>query len=325
MKLMVTGGAGYIGSVVAHHLSLHGYEVVIFDNLSTGNSWAVGGHEFFEGDLLDVESLKSAFSYHKPDAVLHFAAKAYVQESVKSPLTYYRNNVSGTINLLTEMVASGCSRLVFSSTCSIYGEVRHEEPITESLRIEPINPYAKSKLMVEEILQDAVGAYGISSVALRYFNAAGASNLVALGEAHDPEPHLIPNVISAAMSGRPVNVFGSDYPTRDGTCVRDYIHVDDLATGHIAALDYLLTHDGADMFNLGTGNGYSIREILGAVETAVGNKVEVRWCDRRAGDPARLVADPSRANLILGWSAEHGIQEVIESAYRWEKSRKGLN
>lgn len=317
-RVLVCGGAGYIGSHMAKWLAAHGAEPVVLDNLSTGHREAVRFGPLVEADLLDPASLDAAFAAGPFEAVMHFCARSLVGESVQQPLAYYENNVAGTLNLLQAMRRHGVDRIVFSSTAAVFGEpvaatIDEDHPKT------PINPYGASKLMVERMLADAAQAYGLRSVTLRYFNAAGASADGDIGEAHTPETHLIPNVLRATLGdGSRLKVFGDDWPTPDGTCVRDYIHVDDLAQAHWLALDHMAAHGGAHAFNLGNGRGFSVREVIAAAEAASGRTVAFDIAPRRAGDPAVLVAASDRARQVLGWAPRHAdLAEIIDSAWRW--------
>ncbi|TKS55131.1 UDP-glucose 4-epimerase GalE [Luteimonas yindakuii] len=317
-RVLVCGGAGYIGSHMAKWLAAHGVEPVVLDNLSTGHREAVRFGPLVEADLLDPASLDAAFASGPFEAVMHFCARSLVGESVQQPLAYYENNVTGTLNLLQAMQRHGVDRIVFSSTAAVFGEPVSPQ-IDEDHPKTPINPYGASKLMVERVLADAAQAYGLRSVTLRYFNAAGASADGDIGEAHTPETHLIPNVLRAALGdGSRLRVFGDDWPTPDGTCVRDYIHVDDLAQAHWRALDYMQAHDGAHAFNLGNGRGFSVREVIAAAEAASGRPVPFDIAPRRAGDPAVLVAASDRARQVLGWAPRHtDLAAIIDSAWRW--------
>jgi len=320
MKILVCGGAGYIGSHMVRHLVAHGHDVVVFDNLSTGHRWAVGSTPLVEGDLLDLASLRGVFSGRRFDAVMHFCALSLVGVSVGEPYLYYRNNVTGTLNLLQVMRDVGVDRLVFSSTAAVFGN-----PITdlidETHPTVPINPYGASKLMVERVLSDAARAYGLRSVGLRYFNAAGADPSGELGESHDPETHLIPNVLRAALGlGDGLKVFGSDYDTRDGTCVRDYIHVNDLASAHMKALGFMADHDGAHVFNLGNGRGFTVLEVIDAARHVTGSDIKFEFLPRRAGDPPVLVASSVKARKLLGWTpAFTDIRELVGTAWKWHQ------
>ncbi len=320
--VLVTGGAGYVGSHACKALSAAGYTPVVYDDLSTGHAWAVKWGPFVEGDLLDRACLADCLDRHPPAAVLHFAAKALVGESVSDPLGYYRNNVAGTLSLLELLCESGAPPLVFSSTCATYG-VPQQVPIPEDHPQAPINPYGATKLMIERMLQDLAPARGLRSVALRYFNAAGADPEAEIGELHDPEPHLIPNVLAAAL-GRlaEVTIHGEDYDTPDGTCIRDYIHVMDLADAHIKALEYLLAGGAPLALNLGSGEGASVREVIAAAEQVTGRNIPVAVGARRPGDPDRLVAAPARAGEVLGWRTERSdLPTLIADAWRWHETQ----
>ena len=318
--ILITGGAGYIGSHTVRLLASQRRKIVVLDNLVYGHRDAIIDDqvEFVKGEVGDKELLKELFSRHAFAAVVHFAAYAYVGESVQNPLKYYRNNTSEPLALLDTMQDFGCKVFVFSSTCATYG-VPEVVPINENTVQSPINAYGRSKLMLEWILADCETAWGLRSACLRYFNASGCAEDGRIGEDHDPETHLIPRVLMA-LTGEagPVEIFGTDYPTPDGTCIRDYIHVNDLATAHAKALDYLQTGGASLRVNLGTGKGVSVREIISAVEAVTGLSVPVIEGERRAGDPAQLVADPSLASDILGWRAEHlDILQTVRSAWSW--------
>ncbi|MBI1187469.1 MAG: UDP-glucose 4-epimerase GalE [Alphaproteobacteria bacterium] len=316
--VLVTGGAGYVGSHCCKAFANAGWTVVVYDNLSRGWRDLVRWGDLIEGDILDPVALDSAFRKAQPDIVAHFAAYAYVGESVEQPGLYYRNNTLGTLTLLDAMRAAACDRILFSSTCATYGApVR--TPIDETHPQSPINPYGWSKLFVEKMLADYGAAHGLRSVALRYFNAAGADLDGEIGERHDPETHVIPLAIQGALGGGHVfTVFGDDFDTRDGTCVRDYIHVADLADAHCRALDYLMNGGESDVFNLGTGNGTTVAEIAAAVERVAGKSFPRRIGPRRAGDPPALVAVAQKAERVLGWRAQHSdIDTIIRSAWRW--------
>lgn len=320
--ILVMGGAGYIGSHTVKHLLDNGYEVVVADNLIYGHREAVDKRaQFVLADLADIESLEQLFQNHKIDAVVHFAAFAYVGESVEAPEKYYYNNVVGTLNLLKVMLAHGVKKIVFSSTCATYGEP-HYTPIDEKHNQTPINPYGRSKLMIEQIFADYEKSYGLQYIALRYFNAAGGAADGSIGESHMPETHLIPLVLQAISGQRQnIKVFGSDYDTPDGTCIRDYIHVEDLALAHRLALEKLGQFSGC--INLGTGVGTSVKEIIIAAEEVSHKKCPVEYVSRRAGDPARLFADNRKAKEILGWYPKYiDIKEIIRTAWNWELNRK---
>ena len=318
--ILVTGGAGYIGSHTVRLLHAEGFRVVVLDNLVYGHRGAVidEGVELVVGSVGDRELLEALFQKHQFVGVIHFAAYAYVGESVQDPLKYYRNNTAEPLTLLEVMAEHHCRAFVFSSTCATYGEPELL-PLTEDHPQKPINPYGRSKLMVEWILEDCDTAWGLKSASLRYFNASGCSADARIGEDHDPETHLIPLVLMAAKGERPeITVFGTDYPTDDGTCVRDYIHVEDLADAHLKALHRLLGGRESLRCNLGTGVGISVREIIDLAEKVTSLKVPVVYGDRRPGDPARLIADPSLAKELLGWEARHkDARDMIETAWAW--------
>lgn len=323
--ILVTGGAGYIGSHTCKCLAEAGWRPVALDNLVYGHRWAVRWGPMVIGDLKDVSSLDDAFAVHRPQAVIHFAAYAYVGESVADPGKYYVNNAAGTLNLLEAMRRHDCRNVIFSSTCATYG-MPEAVPIAEDHPQHPISPYGRSKLIIEWMLEDYAAAYGFRYAALRYFNAAGADPGGELGEAHDPETHLIPLAVEAALGRRPhLEVFGDDYPTEDGTAVRDYIHVSDLADAHVKALQHLLEGGSSLRLNLGTGNGYSVLEILNAVREAGGKEVPSRKAPRRPGDPPVLVAQANRAQQLLGWRPKHSsLQYIIETAWKWHEAQGAL-
>lgn len=318
MKVLVTGGAGYIGAHAAKALAGAGFQPVVFDDFSTGWRSAVKWGPLEEGTLLDLPAIERAFARHEVAGVIHFAASSFVGESVSDPGKYYRNNVVGTLNLLDAMRAAGVSRIVFSSTCATYGEPLHT-PIDENCPQRPVNPYGRTKLAIEQMLGDYEAAYGIQHAALRYFNAAGADPDGEIGENHEPEPHLIPRAILAALGEiSDFRIFGTDYPTPDGTAVRDYIHVTDLAEAHVQALRHLIDKPGSLKLNLGVGRGFSVREIVAAVEEVTGLKVPFETAGRREGDPPALVADPSRAREVLGFEPAHAdLNVIIGTAFRW--------
>ena len=316
--VLVTGGAGYVGSHACKALAAAGYRPVVLDDLSRGHAAAVQWGPLEVGSIADRACLDSVLERHRPGAVLHFAAFAYVGESMSEPLAYYRNNVGGTVTLLEAMRDHGVGRLVFSSTCATYG-VPRELPIPESHPQEPINPYGRSKLMVERILADVDAAHGLRSIALRYFNAAGADPDGAIGEQHEPETHLVPLVLEAAAGRREcVTIHGTDYDTPDGTCLRDYIHVTDLAEAHVLALRALERGAASTAYNLGNGRGFSVREVIRAVERVTGCEVPVASGPRRAGDPAALVGSAERAMRELGWSPRHAdLEQIVATAWAW--------
>jgi UDP-glucose 4-epimerase len=317
VKLLVTGGAGYIGSVVAQQLLGEGHHVTVLDNLERGHRAAVPpGAELVVADLLDREAVNAALS-DGFDGALHFAALALVSESVSHPERYYRTNVGGTLNLLEAMVAAGIPRLVFSSTCAVYGEP-DEVPIAETAVPRPVTAYGASKLAVDLMIRDFCGAHSLGAVSLRYFNVAGASG--ELGEDHDPETHLIPNILRAALGSAPaVQIFGTDYPTRDGTAVRDYIHIEDLATAHLLALQ--AAREGRhEVFNLGNGNGFSVREVVESARTVTGTEIPAREAARRPGDPPMLVAASDRIRRELGWQPRKSLEDMIADAWAFAQA-----
>lgn len=320
MAILICGGAGYIGSHINKLLSEKGYETIVYDSLIYGHREAVKWGTFIQGDLEDEKALERVFSENKISAVFHFAAFAYVGESVTDPEKYYFNNVSNTLNLLRVMKKYNCNKIIFSSTCATYGEPE-QIPITEDMPQNPINPYGTSKLMVERIFRDYERAYGLQFVVLRYFNAAGASPEGCIGESHTPETHLIPLVLDAASGKREdIKVFGTDYETPDGSCVRDYIHVTDLAGAHYLALRYLENGGRSDFFNLGNEKGTSVLEVIEAVRKVTGKEFQVILTDRRPGDPAKLVGSSRKARKILGWTPIYGdIQTIVEHAWRWHQ------
>jgi UDP-glucose-4-epimerase GalE len=317
-RILVTGGAGYIGSHTAKRLARQGFEVAVFDNLSRGHRDFVRWGPLIEGDLHDTALVRETLRWFKPEAVIHFAAFAYVGESVSNPGLYYRNNVGGTLSLLEAMRQSGTRHIIVSSTCATYGQP-DKQPIAEDAPQRPINPYGASKLMMEQLCADFGVAYGIKTVALRYFNASGCDPDGEIGERHDPEPHLIPRILMAATGELPfIEVFGKDYPTPDGTCIRDYIHVNDLADAHIAAARYLMDGGVSDCFNLGTGHGASVAEVIAAAEHVAGKSIPLKHGPRRDGDPAMLVADPSKAARVLNWRAGNfDLGQTVATAWNW--------
>jgi UDP-glucose-4-epimerase GalE len=322
LVVLVVGGAGYIGSHAARALRRSGHEVVVFDNLSTGYELLASGFEFVKGDILDAAALGRILP--RVDAVMHFAAHAYVGESVTNPRKYFRNNVEGGLALLNAMLEAGVKKIIFSSTCAVYGEPA-KVPIDESTQRQPVNPYGVSKLFFEQALEAYDRAYGLRFASLRYFNAAGADESGEIGELHDPETHLIPLALSAAAgTGPELHIFGSDYPTPDGTCVRDYIHVNDLADAHMKALEHLAAGESSFTVNLGTGTGYSVQRVISAVEQATGKAVPRKLAPRRPGDPPALVANPAKAQTLLHWKATRGLQEIVASAWKWMQSRSAV-
>lgn len=321
--VLVAGGAGYIGSHTVKYLLKNNYNVVVVDNLSFGHREAVLTENFERIDLADKPALDKVFKKYKIDAVIHFAAYTYVGESVISPQKYYWNNVVNTLNLLDTMIENGVKNIVFSSTCATYGNPEYA-PIDEKHTQSPINPYGKTKLMMEQIMADYETAYGLKYVALRYFNAAGADAQGELGEVHNPETHLIPLVLKAIKGEIPqLTVFGTDYDTIDGTCIRDYIHVEDLADAHMKSVEKIFETQKSYCINLGTGIGTSVKEIINAAEEITGKKVPLVYGEKRAGDPAKLYASNQKAKEILNWNPKYtNIHKIIETAWHWEQSKK---
>jgi UDP-glucose-4-epimerase GalE len=315
LVVLVIGGAGYIGSHTARALRRRGHEVIIYDNLSTGHAFLAAGFELIRADIADVQSLSATL--RRVDSVMHFAAHAYVGESVENPRKYFRNNVESGLVLLNACLDNGVRRVIFSSTCAVYG-IPTKIPISEQNPRQPVNPYGVSKLFFEEALQAYDRAYGLRFAALRYFNAAGADESGEIGELHDPESHLIPSAMQAAIGARSeMEVFGTDYPTPDGTCIRDYIHVNDLADAHVLALEHLANGADSIAVNLGTGRGYSVKEVLNQIEVVSGLKVPVRMAPRRPGDPPALIADPTLAENLLDWKATRTLEEIVTTAWKW--------
>ncbi len=323
MKVLVLGGAGYIGSHTVYELIENGAEVVIIDNLETGFAEAVHPEAtFYQGDLRDRNFLDTVLAKEKDiDAVIHFAANSQVGESMTNPLKYYDNNLCGTKTLLEALVAHGIDKIVFSSTAATYGEPECI-PIQEGDKTEPTNAYGETKLSMEKMFKWVEKAHGMRYVSLRYFNACGAHKSGEIGEAHNPETHLIPLILQVPLGKREhIAVFGTDYPTKDGTCIRDYIHVTDLAEAHILAVKYLMAGNKSDIFNLGNGVGFTVREVIDMAEKVTGESIKVVETDRRAGDPAVLIASSEKAKTILGWNPKHdSLREIIKSAWKWHKS-----
>lgn len=321
-NILVIGGAGYIGSHTVKMLAAQGYNPIVFDNLSKGHKEAVEKFPFELGDLGDKTRLTEVFKKHAIDAVMHFAAFIEVGESVQAPSKYYHNNVAQVLNLLDAMVENKVKFFVFSSTAATFGEpVR--STIDETHPQNPINPYGNTKLMVEKMLADFDTAYGLKATALRYFNASGADDSGEIGESHSPETHLIPLVLQAAAGKRPcIKVFGTDYPTQDGTCVRDYVHVNDLARAHILALEKMFRENKSERFNLGSGSGFSVAELIKEAKKITGIDFKVETAPRRPGDPAVLVADSTKAQHVLGWKPQYNLTRIIQTAWNWEQHRR---
>ncbi|PIE72953.1 MAG: UDP-glucose 4-epimerase GalE [Deltaproteobacteria bacterium] len=319
-EILIAGGAGYIGSHMCKYLAQHNMRPVVVDNLSSGHREAVQWGPFYEGDIADADLLKKVFAQHNIEAVMHFAAFCYVGESVEKPLKYYQNNIAATLTLLSEMLAHDVFKFIFSSTCATYGEPA-TLPILEDFPQQPINPYGRSKQMMEQILDDLDRGQQMKAVCLRYFNAAGADPEGQIGEDHRPETHLIPLVLQTALGQREeITIFGDDYPTDDGTCVRDYIHVVDLAQAHYLSLLHLLDGGQSRKYNLGNGNGYSILEVIDATRSVTGAAIPLRYGERRPGDPAALVGSSALITEELNWQPQHHrLEEIIQTAWRWHK------
>lgn len=322
-SILVTGGAGYIGSHTVKQLIKRNHSVVVIDNLSRGHIESIPDNvKFLNCDLLNYNKLNELISTENIESIIHFAAFAYVGESVEKPSIYYENNVIGSFNLLKAAINNNIKKFVFSSTCSLYGNP-DIVPISEMESVKPINPYANTKFCVEKIINDFKTAYGLKSVILRYFNAAGADFESEIGESHNPETHLIPLVLDVALGKRDkIKVFGNDYNTPDGTCVRDYIHVNDLADAHIKALEYLETNNKSNVFNLGTGDGYSVMEIINTAERITNKTIPYQIVTRRPGDPDILVADNKKAKEVLNWENKSNLDDIILSAYNWHKIQR---
>jgi UDP-glucose 4-epimerase len=315
LAILVVGGAGYIGSHTTRALRRHGHEVIVFDNISTGHKMLAEGFELIVGDIANEGQIGSALK--RASAVIHFAAHAYVGESVENPRKYFQNNVKAALTLLNAAMDAGVRSLVFSSSCAVYG-IPSVLPITEDAPRRPINPYGVSKLFFENALEAYGRAYGLRSVTLRYFNAAGADDQGLVGELHNPETHLIPLALSAAaVNGTPLHVFGTDYSTPDGTCIRDYIHVSDLAEAHVLALEHMINGGESLALNLGSGEGYSIKQVIAMVEAVTGHLVPWHSAPRRPGDPPILIADSSRARELLQWKPVHRLETIVTSAWKW--------
>ncbi len=321
MHVLVCGGAGYIGSHAVRELHRAGFEALVLDNLVKGHREAIGDTPLAEVDINDKADLEQVFQKHKIDAVMHFAAYSLVGESVAEPALYYRNNVVGTLNLLETMLACGVKKIIFSSTAAVYGEPV-AVPITEEHPTNPTNPYGATKLAVEGILKCFSRAYGLNYVSLRYFNAAGADTAGDIGEDHEPETHLIPLVLHAALGRRPeIKIFGTDYPTPDGSCIRDYIHVKDLARAHVLALARLVNEGASAVYNLGNGNGFSVREVIGVTQEVVGKTIKAAEAERRSGDPAVLVASSDKIKKELAWQPKYtDLKTIISTAWEWHRN-----
>ncbi len=322
-EILVAGGAGYIGSHASRELYAAGYTPLIVDNLSEGHPESVICGEFLEGDLKDKLFLDQLFKQHSIHGVMHFAGKCYVGESMSDPAIYYEENLSSALTLLKAMLKHGVNNFIFSSSCATYGNPI-SLPLRETHPQDPVNPYGETKYFIERILRHYDRAYGLRYCALRYFNAAGASLDARIGESHDPESHLIPRILGT-VTGKyeKLQIFGDDYPTADGTCLRDYIHVADLASAHRKALQWISDNDASECFNLGTGTAYSVRQILESAEKTTGSKIPVETTPRRPGDPPELVADPGKALKILGWKPEYSdLDTIMESAWKWERNRR---
>jgi len=318
-RILVTGGAGYIGSHAVLALIEQGFEPVILDNFSTGHRYATQGCEVIEADLRDVASLNSALILKQFDGVMHFAAKSIVSDSMRDPLDYFENNVTGSLNLIKAALNADIEHFVFSSTAAVYGEPQFT-PITETHPTAPINPYGQSKRMIEIMLEEAFRAHDLRSLSFRYFNAAGAAPEAGIGENHEPETHLIPNVLRSCLqdsSGSRLKVFGNDYETRDGTCVRDYIHVRDLADAHVKGMNHLFHDPIADQINLGTEQGATVLEVIKACEQATGRPIEYDVEEKREGDPATLIADNGKARALLSWTPKASLNDCVNDAWRW--------
>jgi len=320
-KVLVTGGAGYIGSVTAHFLKRRGYGVVIVDDLSRGYEHNVRGLPFHKLHLAETGALADVLSSERVDAVVHFAAYSAVGESTRKPELYFLNNDGGSASLLSAMIQSSVKRLVFSSTAAVYGTPKMV-PIPEDLPFDPVNPYGESKVLVEKMLRWMDQCSGLANIALRYFNACGSDTESGLGEEHEPETHLIPLLLRAVVSGKPMTIFGDDYETPDGTCIRDYIHVTDLAEAHVVAIEKLLAGGGSDVFNVGTGAGHAVMEVMRAVEEVTGRKVPHEIGPRRAGDPPALVANSDKLKRTLGWKPKFPqLKDIVATAWQFEKKR----
>lgn len=322
MKILVVGGAGYIGAHMCRTLQDAGTEFAVLDDFSTGHESAVEGFRIYRGSLCSADFVNNAIGEYKPELIMHFAAKSLVGESVENPAIYYRQNILGMLNLLDAMRANDIGKLVFSSTAAVYGMPRYS-PIDEEHPLNPVNPYGRTKLHIENMLQDYGDAYGLQSISLRYFNAAGAHHSGDCGEDHEPETHLIPNIIKAALCGTAVELYGNDYPTEDGFCIRDYIHVEDLCHAHLLAAGYFdeLQAGQFECFNLGTEYGASVRQVLEVCKDILGKDIDFTIAQRRPGDPDTLVASAHKARNLLGWQPQHDLNSIISSAIQWHKAQ----
>ena len=323
MRILVTGGAGYIGSHAVKALGKAGHEICVFDNLSTGHEWAVLSGKLVRGDLEDCSAIDQVIRNFRPEAVMHFAAYIQVEESVREPLKYYRNNVANTLNLLEVLRANGVGNFVYSSTAAVYG-IPEKIPVSEDAPMSPINPYGMTKVMVEKVLTDLAAAADFRYVALRYFNVAGADSGGQLGQAYKEATHLITRALKTALGEFPkLYVYGTDYPTQDGTCIRDYIHVDDLAEAHVRALDHLLNTRQSEVMNCGYGSGYSVKEVVDTAKRVTGIDFPVVETGRRAGDPPALIADSAKLKRETGWSPKYNdLVYIVRTAWEWEKKLK---
>ena len=323
--ILVVGGAGYIGSHMVKMLQDRGFKVIVYDNLSTGFEELVLTDNFIKGDIANTQKLDEVFSRYNIDAVMHFAAFSLVGESMEKPQKYYKNNMVNVFNLLNRMLEHDINYFIFSSTAAVYSNPE-SVPIKEYFAKQPINTYGKTKLTVEELLEDYSRAYNLKYSSLRYFNAAGADESAKIGEMHDPETHLIPLVLKTALKERDkIYIFGTDYKTRDGTCIRDYIHVNDLASAHLKALERLFDGKSSEIFNLGSGNGYSVNEIIDKTKEITGIDFEVEEADRREGDPPILIADSRKAEVLLDWKREYDLDDIIKTAWEWHKKISETN
>jgi UDP-glucose 4-epimerase len=322
--ILVTGGAGYIGSHVVKELRRQGYQTLVYDNLSTGHSWAINWDELIEGDLGDQGHIQEILHREKPVTVMHFAASALVEESVERPELYFRNNVINSFNLLEAMLVAGVKCFIFSSSAAVYGKP-HQIPISEDHPLAPVNPYGEGKVFVERALRWYEQAHGLRYISLRYFNAAGADPEAELGEAHNPETHLIPRILDVALGKKPyIEIYGTDYDTPDGTCIRDYIHVTDLAQAHILALEALLNGAQSRVYNLGNQKGFAVREVVDVARKVTGHPIPIQESPRRQGDPPMLVASSQRIKQELSWKPRYNdLKTIVDTAWQWMKKERG--